>query len=408
MKHDFDINEDILRELFTESDWRSIIRDPDVVQEYNEYPTLALLKACALPYLLNIPSERSLARLLDDHELLQEICGFEHNESLQYVNVPSRATLWHFRRTYDGEFRWWLLRVLAVLVHRAQELDIRLPFETNPPREGNFVKRTFPISGHNITAEIWAKRREDRHDRVDPKQKVLEFPNFDLERLNPDHASDATRRRLADDVGLPAELIIRNRDTGSSVRTGVSEPSWHYVDLHVYDRLMNVSGDRKRPYAACNILVFRGTGENKQILLARRLHGFGKDQFAAPGGKKKKRETVEECAKRELFEETRLRMLAGTPVSIRVTDYNEKPKVISVGVAVEESGFEGDPQWVETKLLGEWKWHHLSNLPNNIFEPTRIALNDYLENATTKLSWNNVEMRVRENIDGNELTLWDL
>jgi len=63
-----------------------------------------------------------------------------------------------------------------------------------------------------------------------------------------------------------------------------------------------------RPSLTVDILLFRHKGEKTEILLIQRKHEPFKEKWAFPGGFIEMDETLEEAAKRELTEETNLRV----------------------------------------------------------------------------------------------------
>ncbi len=109
-----------------------------------------------------------------------------------------------------------------------------------------------------------------------------------------------------------------------------------------------------RPFACDMILI-----ENNKILLIRRSRQPFKDEWAIPGGRIEDNETVEECLKREMKEETGLDV-----ASIRLTGIYSDPKrdprlIIAAAFLVKRLGGKvraGDD-------AGEAKWFSLNDLP---------------------------------------------
>lgn len=64
--------------------------------------------------------------------------------------------------------------------------------------------------------------------------------------------------------------------------------------------------DHRQPVVL--VLVLREQAEQQQVLLGRKLTGFGAGNIVAPGGKVERGETALAAAKRELFEETFLQV----------------------------------------------------------------------------------------------------
>lgn len=124
----------------------------------------------------------------------------------------------------------------------------------------------------------------------------------------------------------------------------------------------------------------------------RRLAGYGKGTYILPGGKQRLDESLHECAARELFEETGIRILKSRPVSLHSTKLPGKPRVLSVGVLAE--AYEGKPRQRETNQNTEWQWFNFDRLPSPLFKPSRIAIYHYINNTYPGLQWPDVESQV--------------
>ena len=104
------------------TDWRIISLDERIKEMYQKFLNVSMFKALALPYLISIPSERALARELEERELLQALCAFRPGKT------PGRPTFWHFRRKYSEIYSEVMLRVLIAMVLAESEPNYRLPF----------------------------------------------------------------------------------------------------------------------------------------------------------------------------------------------------------------------------------------------------------------------------------------
>lgn len=100
--------------------------------------------------------------------------------------------------------------------------------------------------------------------------------------------------------------------------------------------------------------------------LRKSLHGEGTWGF--PGGHLEHRESWEECAVRECFEETGIR-----PHTVRfwtaTNDIFESGKHYVTIFMLAEA--DGEPEVLEPEKLAEWRWIHWDELPENIFLPIR-------------------------------------
>lgn len=106
-----------------------------------------------------------------------------------------------------------------------------------------------------------------------------------------------------------------------------------------------------------------------QILMGKRKGITGQGTWAFPGGHLELGETVEECAIRELLEETGLKALntrRGTWVSGQFGDHH----YLSLFVIVDS--FEGLPENLEPHKCEGWSWHFWNSLPSPLFKPIEI------------------------------------
>jgi len=106
----------------------------------------------------------------------------------------------------------------------------------------------------------------------------------------------------------------------------------------------------------------------------------GEGTWTMPGGKFEWGESFEEGAKRELKEETGLILQKHKVICVN-NDKNEHAHFVTVGFFAES--FSGEAEVMEPDEITEWKWFSLSEIPKNLFEPSRKVLKCYLENKFT-------------------------
>lgn len=75
-----------------------------------------------------------------------------------------------------------------------------------------------------------------------------------------------------------------------------------------------MSPNKAHPQPVVLMLVLRGQGEQQEVLLGRKLTGFGAGNMVAPGGKIEPGEQAAAAAVRELEEETGLQVTEDDPV----------------------------------------------------------------------------------------------
>ncbi|MFA5878461.1 MAG: NUDIX domain-containing protein [Candidatus Staskawiczbacteria bacterium] len=138
--------------------------------------------------------------------------------------------------------------------------------------------------------------------------------------------------------------------------------------------------DNKKVGTGLGIMILK---EGK-VLLGRRhddpskadseLHGEG--TWTMPGGKLEFGESFEAGAKREVYEETGLR-LNEVKVFCVNNDKNEHAHFATVGLFADVST--GEPRVMEPDEIVEWKWFSLDHLPTPLFPPTAKMVENYKE-----------------------------
>ena len=116
-----------VRLLFDLADWRVILCDGNIDREYGTstsvFSTISLFKMLTLPYLIGIPTERGLTRQVEENEDLLLLCGFWPKEP-----IPSRGTIWNFRKKYAEFFPGVMLRILVSIALSQNDRMYDLPF----------------------------------------------------------------------------------------------------------------------------------------------------------------------------------------------------------------------------------------------------------------------------------------
>ncbi len=107
-----------------------------------------------------------------------------------------------------------------------------------------------------------------------------------------------------------------------------------------------------------------------QILMGQRKASHGQGQWATPGGHLEWGETVEECAFRELMEETGLEALSCLP-GPWVNNVMEEKHYVTLFVFVDQ--FKGEPQLLEPDKCNGWQWFPWDSLPEPLF-PSLVSL----------------------------------
>ncbi|MDK9778370.1 MULTISPECIES: NUDIX hydrolase [Vibrio] len=112
-----------------------------------------------------------------------------------------------------------------------------------------------------------------------------------------------------------------------------------------------------------------------KILLGERIGSHGANTWATPGGHLELGESIEECAKREAFEETGLVVDSIEKLTF-TNDIFEKEGKHYVTLFVLASCGSGEPQVAEPDKCKQWQWCELNNLPEPLFLPLSNLLKE--------------------------------
>ena len=104
------------------------------------------------------------------------------------------------------------------------------------------------------------------------------------------------------------------------------------------------------------------------ILLGERIGSHGANTWATPGGHLELGESIEDCAKREVLEETGL-IVDSIEKFTFTNDIFEKEGKHYVTLFVVASSTSGEPQVTEPDKCKQWKWCWLDDLPEPLFLP---------------------------------------
>jgi len=126
----------------------------------------------------------------------------------------------------------------------------------------------------------------------------------------------------------------------------------------------SIINEKMRPRIGVGVLVEK----QGKVLLGKRKGSHGAFTWGAPGGHLELGEKVEECAKRELLEETGLKAVAVT-LGPWVEDVMENGKKHYITLFVKIDQFEGELQLLEPDKCEGWEWFSWDQLPHPLFPP---------------------------------------
>jgi 8-oxo-dGTP diphosphatase len=127
--------------------------------------------------------------------------------------------------------------------------------------------------------------------------------------------------------------------------------------------------DTKLPIIGVGVIVQR----NGLVLLGQRAGAHGSGTWALPGGHLEFGESIEECARREVLEETGIE-LRGINYGPYTNDIFHKEKKHYVTLFVLAQNFNGEPTVREPTKCAQWCWFPWSELPEPLFRPLQALL----------------------------------
>lgn len=126
---------------------------------------------------------------------------------------------------------------------------------------------------------------------------------------------------------------------------------------------MEDQGEKQRPQVGVGVYVFK----DGQVLLGKRKGAHGAGEWSCAGGHLEFGESLEDCARRELAEETGLKALSVKEAGWSNNVMEGRKHYITLCAVVEN--FEGEPQLLEPHKCEEWQWFPLDALPSPLFPP---------------------------------------
>ena len=110
---------------------------------------------------------------------------------------------------------------------------------------------------------------------------------------------------------------------------------------------------------------------NNKVLVGKRKGSHGDGTWAFPGGHLEYSENIEECAKRELLEETNINVSTYTPINLGYTNdvfVKENKHYITLYLQYNIDK-QIEPELMEPNKCYEWKWFDIKNIPKPYFIP---------------------------------------
>ena len=126
----------------------------------------------------------------------------------------------------------------------------------------------------------------------------------------------------------------------------------------------------ERPKVGVGVLVRR----NGKILMGERKASHGSGTWCPPGGHLEYGESFEECAQREVREETGLE-IENIQFGAVTNDIFEKEQKHYVTIIMIADGLRDNPEVTEPDKWGRWEWFEWEKLPEPVFLSVQNAVN---------------------------------
>ncbi|KAK1380956.1 Mutator [Heracleum sosnowskyi] len=141
---------------------------------------------------------------------------------------------------------------------------------------------------------------------------------------------------------------------------------------------MEKGSDLPAPFVGVAVFVLKG----KKVLMGRRLSAVGHNTFALPGGHLEFGESFEECAAREVKEETGLDVVKIEFLAVRNNVVLNEPKpahVVCIFMRAALADADQLPQNMEPEKCGGWEWYDWEDPPKPLF----IGLENLVQSGFT-------------------------
>lgn len=128
-----------------------------------------------------------------------------------------------------------------------------------------------------------------------------------------------------------------------------------------------MDSSQKRPFIGVGVAALR----NGKVLLGKRKGAHGAGNWSFAGGHLEFFESVEECARRELIEETGLKAFS-LKLGPWTEDLIEEKHYVTLFVFA--SHLVGEPKLLEPHKCDGWGWFTWDTLPTPLFSPIRSLI----------------------------------
>jgi 8-oxo-dGTP diphosphatase len=140
---------------------------------------------------------------------------------------------------------------------------------------------------------------------------------------------------------------------------------------------MNTDYTTIRPLIGVGVLILN----KNQLLLGRRKGEPSPGYYGLPGGHLERGERFEDCAKREVMEETGLLFFSMESIGM-INLYSNDMHYVDFNFLAKYQN--GNPIVRESDRVERWEWHDIHDLPTPLFQPSEAAIKFYLSRGATR------------------------
>jgi 8-oxo-dGTP diphosphatase len=126
-----------------------------------------------------------------------------------------------------------------------------------------------------------------------------------------------------------------------------------------------------RPKVGIGVMVIK----DGKVLLGKRKGSHGQGEYAWPGGHMEYMESFEECAKREVMEETGIEI--GNIKFLRLLNLKTYAPKHYVDIGLMAQWISGEPKIMEPEKCDGWAWYEMDNLPQPLFGTIESYIESY-------------------------------
>ena len=126
-----------------------------------------------------------------------------------------------------------------------------------------------------------------------------------------------------------------------------------------------------RPKVGIGVMVIK----DGKVLLGKRKGSHGQGEYAWPGGHMEYMESFEECAKREVMEETGIEI--GNIKFLRLLNLKTYAPKHYVDIGLMAQWISGEPKIMEPEKCDGWAWYEMANLPQPLFGTIESYIESY-------------------------------